>query len=314
MKENYKNNLTYSILTNSLVLIPVRFHMNYEKYMEIALEEAKTSLKQGNKGFGVVIVKNDKMLARSHDTELTDNDPTAHAEMNCMRKVIQCGKELENSILISTHEPCPMCMTAIVWSKIYELVYSVGIEYSLKQGRKMINISSEEIKNRSNSTIIIKKGILREKCILLYDSKVRENIKQFRNSGMEEWRLYEKELLEKRKKWFHANKSLIDKLNGSDIEKAYKLLIMKFNFNEDEVPIIEKTDKKIVFHSKNFCPSLEACKILDLDTKLICKAIFEESTNEFIKMINPKLQFTRNYEKIRPYKDYCEEIITLVEK
>ncbi|MFX1572857.1 MAG: nucleoside deaminase [Promethearchaeota archaeon] len=283
--------------------------MNYKKYMEIGLEEAKTSLKEGNKGFGAVIVKDDKILARSHDTEVTDNDPTSHAEMNCIKKVIKCGKELENTILISTHEPCPMCMTAIILSKIYELIYSVSIEDSLKQGRNRINISSEEIKNRSNSTIIIKKGILKEKCMVLYDSKVREYVKQFRNSRLEEWKLYGKELLERRKKWFHDNQILIDKLTGSDIEIAYKLLSMKFKVKEEEIPIIEKTNKKLVFHSRNFCPSLEACKILGLDTRMICKAIFEESTDGFIKLINPELKFTRNYEKIRPYKDYCEEII-----
>ena len=284
----------------------------YEKFMEIAIEEAKLSLKEGNKGFGVVIVKSDKILVRSHDTEVTDNDPTAHAEINSIKKAVQIiGKELENCILISTHEPCPMCMTAIVWSKISELVYGVSIEDSLKQGREMINISSKEIKSRSNAKILINEGILKKKCLKLYHSKIREYIKHFRTLSPDDWKQYGKELLEKRKKWFQNNKSQIDKLNGSDIEKAYKLLIMKLKINEEKIPIIEKSNNKLVFHSKNFCPSLEACKILDLDTRVICKEIFEEPTDEFIKMINPKLQFARNYNSIRPYTEYCEEVIFL---
>ncbi|MFX1568577.1 MAG: deaminase [Promethearchaeota archaeon] len=284
----------------------------YEGFMEIAFEEAKISLKEGNKGFGVVIVKNDKILAQSHDTEITDNDPTAHAEINCIKEVTKIiGRELEDCILISTHEPCPMCMTAIIWSKIPELVYGVSIEDSLKEGRKLINITSKEIQSRSKANIIINEGILKEKCSKLYNTKIREYIKQLTKTTPDDWKKYGKELLEKRKKWFIEHKSQIDKLNGSDIEKAYKLLIMKLEINEEEIPIVKKTENKLVFHSKNFCPSLEACKILNLDTKIICKKIFEEPTNKFIKMINPKLEFARNYNFIRPYSKYCEEVIIL---
>ncbi|MFX1597219.1 MAG: nucleoside deaminase, partial [Promethearchaeota archaeon] len=87
--------------------------------MEIAFEEAKLSLKEGNKGFGAIIIKNGKILAQSHDTEITENDPTAHAEINVIKKASKSlGRELKNCILLSTHEPCPMCMTAVIWSKI----------------------------------------------------------------------------------------------------------------------------------------------------------------------------------------------------
>jgi len=54
---------------------------NLEKYMDIALEEAKQSLKEGNCGFGAVIVKNKRIIAHAHDTEKTANDPTAHADV-----------------------------------------------------------------------------------------------------------------------------------------------------------------------------------------------------------------------------------------
>ena len=284
----------------------------YDKFMEIALEEAKLSLKEGNKGFGAILVKNNKILARSHDTEVSENDPTAHAEINVLKKAFKnLGKELLNCILISTHEPCPMCMTAIVWAKISELIYGVSIEDSLKQGRNMINISCKEIKHRSNADISIKGGILKQKCLKLYNTKIRECIKRFRAALPDDWKNYEIELLNKRKKWFLDNKSKIDKLNGNEVEKAYKLLLMKLEIDESEAPIIKKSKKKLVFHSKNFCPSLEACKILGLDTRIICKEIFEKPTSEFIKLLNPKLRFSRNYDHIRPYAKYCEEIMFL---
>lgn len=278
--------------------------------MEIAIEKAKLSLKEGNKGFGVVIVKDNVILANAHDTEVTSNDTTAHAEMNAIKKACSIvGGYLNNSILISTHEPCPMCMTAIAWSKIPELLYGVSIEDSLGEGRNMINISSNEINSRSNAGISIRKGILREKCLKLYNLKIRDKIKLLRNTSHEHWKRFEKEILRKRMDWFNDNESQINKFTGSALEIAYQMLLMKLKINQEEISVVEKSEKKLVFHSKNFCPTLEACKILGLDTRIICKEIFEESTNKFIKLVNPKLEFVRNYNLIRPFAEYCEEAI-----
>jgi tRNA(Arg) A34 adenosine deaminase TadA len=68
---------------------------DYKKFMKIAIEEAKDSLKEGNKGFGAVLVKNGKIIAKAHDTEVTNSSPTAHAEMNAIRKAAKnYGKDL----------------------------------------------------------------------------------------------------------------------------------------------------------------------------------------------------------------------------
>lgn len=66
--------------------------------------------------------------------------------------------------------------------------------------------------------------------------------------------------------WFENNKTIIGKLKGSDLEKAYHLILMKIGIKSSEAPIMKKSENKIIFHSKNYCPSLEACIILDLDT------------------------------------------------
>ena len=59
----------------------------------------------------------------------------------------------------------------------------------------------------------------------------------------------------------------------------------------------------------NFCPTLEACKILNLDTRKICKLYNENATDVLIKQIDKNLIFVRNYKKLRPYSEYCEEMI-----
>jgi len=58
---------------------------NLENFMTIAIEEAKTSLKEGNSGFGAVIMKNNRLVSKAHDTDKTSHDPTAHAEITAIR-------------------------------------------------------------------------------------------------------------------------------------------------------------------------------------------------------------------------------------
>ena len=64
-----------------------------------------------------------------------------------------------------------------------------------------------------------------------------------------------------------------------------------FKINNTDATIVQSSNKKIVFHSKNFCPTLEACKILGYDTKYICKHYNENSTDILIKQIDKKLRF-----------------------
>lgn len=102
-------------------------------------------------------------------------------------------------------------------------------------------------------------------------------------------------------------------MKGTEVEKADNIFLLKY-LNPDEVPVVEKTEKKIVYRSYNFCPVLEACKALNLDTRKICKLVYEEPTQIFLSKLNPRLKFKRNYKRIRPYADYCEETIELEEE
>ena len=128
----------------------------------------------------------------------------------------------------------------------------------------------------------------------------------------EKWGELEEELLEKRLKWFDANKDTLEsELHGTDVEKAYQLMLRKLGIDESELPIATKTTDRIVLHSQNFCPVIGACDFLGLDTREVCKEIFERPMEVLMQRINPRLKFTRNYDKIRPRSPYCEEVITL---
>ena len=78
--------------------------------------------------------------------------------------------------------------------------------------------------------------------------------------------------------------------------------------NPENSKMIRVSDKKIKIESYNFYPYLEACKQLGLDTKFICKEIGEPSIQQVCEMINPRLKFSRNCQKIRPnHCNFCEE-------
>ncbi|MCD6436540.1 MAG: nucleoside deaminase [Clostridiales bacterium] len=96
------------------------------KFMQEAIEEAKKGITCHEGGpFGAVIVKNGKIISRSHNQVVSHNDPTAHAEMQAIRKA--CEKlntfNLKGCEIYSTGEPCPMCYSAIHWARIDKIYY-----------------------------------------------------------------------------------------------------------------------------------------------------------------------------------------------
>lgn len=75
--------------------------------------------------------------------------------------------------------------------------------------------------------------------------------------------------------------------------------------------IVELTGKRLVMRWWNPCPTLEACKKLGLDTREVCKKAYHRPVQKFLTSINPRLRFDRNYENIRPYATWCEEMLVL---
>jgi tRNA(adenine34) deaminase len=150
---------------------------------------------------------------------------------------------------------------------------------------------------------------LKEECGLLYNKLVRNEVKRLRGVTEDELFKLNEDSIDRRLSWFAENRDHFTFINENSLESAYRLLLCRFGIDEFEAPVIERDGNKILFHSMNFCPTLEACKILNLDTRFICKRYNENSTDRLIKQIDPQLKFERNYKKIRPYYDFCEEMI-----
>lgn len=96
-----------------------------EKWMQEALAQAIKAEEIREVPIGAVIVKDGRIIAKGYNLRETLKDPTAHAEMLCIKEASQNlgGWRLEGCTLYVTLEPCPMCAGAIVQSRVDRLVF-----------------------------------------------------------------------------------------------------------------------------------------------------------------------------------------------
>lgn len=101
-----------------------------EKYMRLALEEARQAFRRGEVPVGAVAVDADgRVIAQAHNLVETENDPTAHAEILCLRQAAMRERKawrLLGVTLYVTLEPCVMCAGAILQARIDRIVYGAN--------------------------------------------------------------------------------------------------------------------------------------------------------------------------------------------
>ena len=101
-----------------------------EKFMRLALAEARKALQQHEVPIGAVVVAGGAVVGRGHNLVETLADPTAHAEMQALTAAATTlgGKYLQGCTLYVTVEPCVMCAGAIGWAQVKRLVYGAADE------------------------------------------------------------------------------------------------------------------------------------------------------------------------------------------
>lgn len=101
-----------------------------ERFMALALEEARAALAQDEVPIGAVVVADGRVIGRGHNLTETLHDVTAHAEMQAITAAAEWmgGKYLDKCALYVTVEPCVMCAGAIGWSQLGRLVYGASDE------------------------------------------------------------------------------------------------------------------------------------------------------------------------------------------
>jgi tRNA(adenine34) deaminase len=142
-----------------------------------------------------------------------------------------------------------------------------------------------------------------------FESKVRRQIERLE---MCSFQAIEREVAEKRIAWYGQNHH--DTGHSCPFpRRAFELLFFDYmGLSEDEMPIVLETETEIVWLSLNKCPTLDACKALGLDTRQVCREVYEKSTQALVSQLDPQLRFLRSYEEIRPYSDHCKEMIVRV--
>ena len=134
------------------------------QFMQAAIAQAKA----GQTSFGCVITEDNEIVVSAFNTVKNDQDPTAHAEINAIRKLAKIPDyKNRNLTLYTTGEPCPMCMTAIMYAGIDRVVFGVPIT-DIRSFYKQVMISSNEIVKNGFKQIEIKAGILYEECLHLF--------------------------------------------------------------------------------------------------------------------------------------------------
>lgn len=97
-------------------------------FMRKALEEAQLAFEKGEIPVGAVVVSNQQIIARAHNSTEQLNDVTAHAEMLAITSAANYlgGKYLKKCKLYVSLEPCQMCAGALYWSQIDEVIYGAS--------------------------------------------------------------------------------------------------------------------------------------------------------------------------------------------
>ena len=104
--------------------------MNYELYMAEAIAEARRGAEEGERPVGAVAVIDDAMIARDHHRTTLGEDPTAHAVLLTVQAAARKlgTRRLAEATIFTTHEPCAMCVGALLETRVRALVFAVSDE------------------------------------------------------------------------------------------------------------------------------------------------------------------------------------------
>jgi tRNA(Arg) A34 adenosine deaminase TadA len=133
-----------SALVQAAAQLPAAERTRHEAHMRLALAEAR---KNPQWPFGAVIVDEASGAVLASGANNSSHNPTLHGEMVALEDYVQRHGNTgwNNATLYTTGEPCPMCMSAIVWAGIPRVVWASSIASLMRAGIGQINISAAEV-------------------------------------------------------------------------------------------------------------------------------------------------------------------------
>jgi len=112
------------------------------EFIEEALKEARKSLEEGGIPIGAVLVRDGKIIGRGHNKRVQENNPIAHAEIDCLENAGRIGS-YKDTILYSTLMPCCLCAGAVVEFKIKKVI--VAESENFKGAREFMEEKGVEV-------------------------------------------------------------------------------------------------------------------------------------------------------------------------
>jgi tRNA(adenine34) deaminase len=134
----------------------------HERYMSLALQQARVAVSCGEVPVGAVVVRGGQILAVAHNRREQDQDPTGHAELLAIRRAAaEIGHwRLEACHLYVTLEPCAMCAGALVNARLGALIYGARDPKAGAAG-SLMNLCQDR---RLNHRIEVTAGVLDHEC------------------------------------------------------------------------------------------------------------------------------------------------------
>lgn len=120
-----------------------------DKFMQLAIDEAKKGRSEGGIPIGSVLVKDGKVIATGHNKRVQENNPILHGEMDCLNNAGRIGS-YRNTMIYSTLMPCYMCAGTIVQFKIPKVIvgesktYSGAREFMESHGVEVVDLNLPE--------------------------------------------------------------------------------------------------------------------------------------------------------------------------
>lgn len=134
--------------------------------MSLAFDEACQAAREDEVPVGAVLVSpSGQVLARAHNANIGAHDPTAHAEILCLRQAAQTASNyrLPGSVLVVTLEPCLMCVGALVHARVAGVVFAAA---DPKAGALVSNLDAAALPFL-NHRLWVLQGVLAEDCSAL---------------------------------------------------------------------------------------------------------------------------------------------------
>ena len=138
----------------------------WRSLMGVAFEEACQAARQGESPVGAALFSaTGELLAKAHNAPISRNDPTAHAEVLCLRKAAEKlgNYRLSNTILAVTLEPCLMCTGALIHARVAGVVFGTP---DPRAGALVTNLAGHALPFANHEMWVVQ-GIMESECSAL---------------------------------------------------------------------------------------------------------------------------------------------------